>query len=258
LSTTPLMPVLFVGHGSPLNAIEDNEFSQAWTAAVRELPTPTAVLCVSAHWETAGVMVTAMPHPRTIHDFYGFPEELYAVSYPAPGSPRLASRVQDLLNSASVSADQNWGLDHGAWSVLRRMFPDASVPIVQLSLDTSRLPAEHYRLASALTPLRSEGVLVVGSGNLVHNLRVIQWEGGAYDWAKRFDANVSRRIIAADHDALVHYDRLGPDAARSIPTNEHFLPLLYALALRQPGEGVRFFAEQVVMGSISMRSLRIG
>jgi 4,5-DOPA dioxygenase extradiol len=132
------------------------------------------------------------------------------------------------------------------------------VPIVQLSLDTSRLPAEHYRLASALTPLRSEGVLVVGSGNLVHNLRVIQWEGGAYDWAKRFDANVSRRIIAADHDALVHYDRLGPDAARSIPTNEHFLPLLYALALRQPGEGVRFFAEQVVMGSISMRSLRIG
>jgi 4,5-DOPA dioxygenase extradiol len=202
--------------------------------------------------------VTAMPHRRTIHDFYGFPEELYAVTYPAPGSPRLANRVRELLGGASVSADQNWGLDHGAWSVLRRMFPGAGVPIVQLSLDASRLPAEHYRLAGELAPLRSEGVLVVGSGNLVHNLRVIQWEGGAYDWAQRFDAEVTRRIVASDHDALVHYDRLGPDAARSIPTNEHYLPLLYALALRQPDEPVRFFSEEVVMGAISMRSLRIG
>ena len=238
--------------------IEDNEFSQAWAAAARALPAPTAILCVSAHWETAGVTVTAMHHPRTIHDFYGFPDELYAVSYPAPGSPRLASRVRELLHGATVSADLNWGLDHGAWSVLRRMFPNAGVPIVQLSLDASRPPAEHYRLAGELAPLRSEGVLVVGSSNLVHNLRVIQWEGGAYDWAQRFDAEVTRLILAADHDALVHYERLGPDAAHSIPSNEHYLPLLYALALRQPGESVHFFAEQVVMGSISMRSLRIG
>lgn len=258
MSTTPLMPVLFVGHGSPMNAIEDNEFSQAWAAAGRALPAPTAILCVSAHWETAGVMVTAMDRPRTIHDFYGFPEELYAVSYPAPGSPRLASRVRELLHGATVSADLKWGLDHGAWSVLRRMFPNAGVPIVQLSLDANRPPSEHYRLASELAPLRSEGVLVVGSGNLVHNLRVVQWEGGAFDWARRFDAEVTRHIVAADHDSLVHYERLGPDAARSIPTNEHYLPLLYALALQQPGEPVSFFAEQVVMGSISMRSLRIG
>jgi 4,5-DOPA dioxygenase extradiol len=258
MSNNPLMPVLFVGHGSPTNAIEDNEFSRAWAAAAHALPAPTAILCVSAHWETPGVMVTSMAHPRTIHDFYGFPEELFAVSYPAPGSPRLAARIRDLLGGSTVSADLKWGLDHGAWSVLRRMYPDASVPIVQLSLDASRSPADHYGLAGGLAPLRSEGVLVVGSGNLVHNLRVIQWEGGAYDWASRFDAEVARRIVAADHEALVHYDRLGPDAAHSIPTNEHYLPLLYALALRQQGEPVAFFAEQVVMGSISMRSLRIG
>jgi 4,5-DOPA dioxygenase extradiol len=166
--------------------------------------------------------------------------------------------VQELLAGAAVSTNTYWGLDHGAWSVLRRMFPDARVPIVQLSLDASQFPSEHFRLAGMLAPIRAEGVLVVGSGNLVHNLRLIQWEGGAYKWAERFDTEVTRRIVAADHDALVHYDRLGPDAARSIPTNEHYLPLLYALSLRQPGEPVRFFAEQVVMGSISMRSLRIG
>jgi 4,5-DOPA dioxygenase extradiol len=258
MSTALLMPVLFVGHGSPTNAIEDNEFSQAWAAAGRALPVPTAILCISAHWETAGVKVTAMDRPRTIHDFYGFPDELFAVTYPAPGSPRLAARVQELLGGTTVSADLKWGLDHGAWSILRRLFPDAQVPVAQLSLDASRPPAEHYRLARDLAPLRSEGVLVVGSGNLVHNLRVIQWEGGAFDWARRFDAEVARLILAGDHESLAHYERLGPDAAHSIPTNEHYLPLLYALALQQPGELVRFFAGQVVMGSISMRSLRIG
>jgi 4,5-DOPA dioxygenase extradiol len=247
-----------VGHGSPLNAIEDNAFSRAWAAAGRALPEPTAILCVSAHWETAGVMATAMPHPRTIHDFSGFPQELYAVTYPAPGSPWLANRVRDLLRATPVAADQSWGLDHGAWSVLRRMFPNARTPISQLSLDTTRTPAEHYRLAGQLAPLRSEGILIVCSGNLVHNLGVIQWEGGAYDWARRFDAEAARLILASDHDALVHYERLGQDAARSIPTNEHYLPLLYALALRRPGEPVRFFAEKVVLGAISMRSLIIG
>ncbi len=258
MSIVPLMPALFVGHGSPMNAIEDNEFSQDWAAVGRALPAPAAILCISAHWETAGVMVTAMEHPRTIHDFYGFPDELYEVSYPAPGSPMLAGRVRDLLGSAAVAADLEWGLDHGTWSVLRRMFPTANVPIVQLSLDAGLSPAEHYRLAAGLAPLRAEGVLVVGSGNVVHNLRVIHWEGGAYDWARRFDAEVARLIKAGDYESLAHYERLGPDAARSIPTNEHYLPLLYALALRRAGEPLRFFADQVVMGSISMRSLRIG
>ena len=194
MSSTPLMPVLFVGHGSPTNAIEDNEFSRAWSAVGRDMPAPAAILCVSAHWETSGVMVTAMDRPRTIHDFYGFPDELYAVAYPAPGSPRLAGRVQELLGVGAAKADLHWGLDHGAWSVLRRMFPKADVPVVQLSLDTNRSPADQYLLASRLAPLRTEGVLIVGSGNLVHNLRVINWDGGAYDWAQRFDAEVAQFI----------------------------------------------------------------
>lgn len=251
------MPVLFIGHGSPMNALEDNEFSRAWAAAGRSLPRPQAILCVSAHWETRGAHVTAMANPRTIYDFYGFPQELYRQRYPAPGSPELARLVQETV-PAPVELDQRWGLDHGAWSVLSRMFPAADIPVVQLSLDATRPPAEHYALGRALMPLRRRGVMIIGSGNVVHNLRMMCWEERAYDWAVEFDAAVRRLILAGDHRALIDYDALGRSAALSIPTNEHYLPLLYALGAGEEGEDVHFFAEQVTYCAISMRSLRIG
>jgi 4,5-DOPA dioxygenase extradiol len=254
----PRLPVFFVGHGSPTNAIEDNEFSRAWAEAGASVPKPRAILCVSAHWETNGIRVTAMTQPRTIHDFYGFPEELYRVEYPAPGSPQLALDVQALLGVEEVTLDQDWGLDHGAWSVLRRMVPDAGIPVVQLSLDRGRTPAEQFELAARLQPLRTQGVLIVGSGNMVHNLGVMEWTDKPFDWAARFDLKLKELIQTRDHEALVNYMDLGPDAHLSIPTNEHYLPLLYALALRGEDEPLRFFAEKVTLGSISMRSLRIG
>jgi 4,5-DOPA dioxygenase extradiol len=252
------MPVLFVGHGSPMNAVEDNEFSRAWTEVGRALPLPKAILCISAHWETAGTYVTAMTNPRTIHDFGGFPQALYEIQYPAPGSPDLARLVAETVHSARVRLDHTWGLDHGAWSVLRRVFPDAGVPVVQLSLDHGQPPAFHYALGQELLPLRDQGILILGSGNAVHNLRVFALQDEGYDWAVEFDETVRRHIVARNHDALINYHDLGTAARRSIPTNEHYLPLLYALALQDPGEPVRFFAERVTMGSISMRSLQIG
>ena len=259
--TSDLMPALFVGHGSPMNAIEENVFSNAWRAAATALPVPRAILCVSAHWETEGTFVTAMTQPKTIHDFYGFPGELYQVQYPAPGSPELAERVRSLVTSTAVRADDgySWGLDHGAWSVLRRMYPRADIPVVQLSLDRTQHPRFHYDLAAELLPLRSEGVLIVGSGNIVHNLRLLQWDAlEPYPWAAEFDTLATELILAGEHDRLVAYPTLGEAARLSIPTNEHYLPLLYALALQQPGEPVSFFAEGLIYGSISMRSLKIG
>ena len=253
-----LMPVVFVGHGTPMNALEDTAFSRAWIAAAALLPRPRAVLVVSAHWETEGAAVTAMPRPRTIHDFYGFPPELFAVRYPAPGAPDLAQRVRELLGTPAVALDQEWGLDHGAWSVLVRMFPKAEIPVVQLSLDRTLTPAEHYALASRLAPLRAEGVLILGSGNLVHNLRLLDWSGQAADWAVAFDRRVQQLIEQRDHPALVDYHRLGPDASRAIPTAEHYLPLLYALALRGAAEPLQFFAAGIALGALSMRSFRIG
>lgn len=254
--TTDKQAVLFVGHGSPMNAIEDNEFSRAWAEAGRTLPRPQAILCVSAHWQTRGVHVTAMPAPRTIYDFYGFPEELYRQRYPAPGSPELARLVQELA-PMPVGLDESWGLDHGTWSVLIRMFPRADIPVVQLSLDVGLTPAEHYALGRALRPLRRRGVLIIGSGNVVHNLRLMCWEDQAYDWAAAFDATLQQRIVAGDHRALVDYGQFGRAASLSIPTNEHYLPLLYALAAQEEGENVHFFAERVTYCAISMRSLRI-
>lgn len=251
------MPILFVGHGSPMNAIEDNEFSRAWAEIGRALPRPQAILCVSAHWETRGTHVTAMAAPRTIYDFYGFPRDLYRQKYPAPGSPALARLVQQTV-SVPIGLDQSWGLDHGAWSVLIRMFPNADIPVVQLSLDATQPPAYHYELGRALVPLRRRGVMIVGSGNAVHNLQIMCWEDRAYDWAMEFDAAVQRLILAGDHRALVDYDNLGRSAALSIPTNEHYLPLLYVLGLKEEGEPLSFFAERVTYCSISMRSLRIG
>ena len=250
------MPVLFVGHGSPMNAVEDNAFSRAWEETGRALPRPKAILCVSAHWETAGPAVTAMERPKTIHDFYGFPEALYRVAYPAPGSPELARRVAGLLGEDAVRMDTAWGLDHGAWSVLRRLFPHADVPVVQLSLDRGKPPAEHYETGRKLRPLRDEGVLMLGSGNVVHNLGAAVWKDAAFDWATEFDARVKEAILAGDHDALVDYGSLGSSARLAVPTEEHYLPMLYVLGAADPGEAVSFFTETVTLGSISMRSFR--
>ncbi len=256
-----LMPVLFVGHGNPMNAVEDTSFAAAWRETAARIPRPKAILCISAHWETEGSFVTAMAHPRTIHDFYGFPDALYRVQYPAPGSPELAERVRELVSSTAVRPDEgySWGLDHGAWSVLRRMYSEADIPVVQLSLDRTQHPRFHYDLAAELSPLRREGVLVVASGNLVHNLRLLEWDAvRPYPRAAEFDSLATELILSGEHDRLVAYPVLGEAARLAIPTNEHYLPLLYALALQQPGEVVAFFAEGVVYGSISMRSLRIG
>jgi 4,5-DOPA dioxygenase extradiol len=254
-----VMPVLFVGHGNPMNAIEETSFAAAWREEALRFPRPKAILCVSAHWETNGARVTAMTQPRTIHDFYGFPAELYRVEYPAPGSPELAERVRELAGVKGVAVDVSWGLDHGTWSVVRRMYPAADIPVVQLSLDRTRSPREHVALARRLQPLRSEGVLVLGSGNVVHNLPLIRWgDERPFPWAEEFDRLAAELILAGDLERLTDYAGLGESALLSIPTNEHYLPLLYALALRRPEEPVVFFADGVVLGSISMRSCRIG
>lgn len=254
-----MMPVLFIGHGSPLNAIEATPFAAAWREEAGRIPRPKAILCISAHWETDGAGVTAMQRPRTIHDFYGFPEELYRVQYPAPGSPELAERVRELAGAEEVAADKSWGFDHGTWSVVRRMFPAADIPVVQLSLDRMRSPREHVALARTLRPLREEGVLVLGSGNIVHNLPLMRWEDEKpYPWAGEFDRLSAELILAGDLETLTDYAGLGESARLSIPTNEHYLPLLYALALRRPKEPVAFFAQGIVLGSVSMRSFFIG
>lgn len=249
------MPVLFLGHGSPMNAIEDNAFSRAWRDLGQRLPRPRAILCVSAHWETRGAAVTAVERPVTIHDFYGFPEALHAVEYPAPGDPALARRVAELAAPEPVRLADDWGLDHGAWSVLRIMYPEADIPVVQLGIDTTRPGAFHLDLARRLASLRDDGVLVMGSGNIVHNLRLYWRDGGpALDWAARFDAAVRARIEAHDDAALADYGSLGPDARLAVPTPEHYLPLLYALALRRAGDRLSFF-NAVVTSAISMTSV---
>jgi 4,5-DOPA dioxygenase extradiol len=255
MSAGHAMPVLFVGHGSPMNAIEDNEFSRGWQALARRLPRPRAILCVSAHWETRGAAVTAVERPPTIHDFYGFPEALYAIEYRAPGDPALAGRVAELLAPEPVRLADDWGLDHGAWSVLHIMYPEADIPVVQLGIDTTRPGAFHLDLARRLAPLRDDGVLVMGSGNIVHNLRYFRRERApALDWAARFDATVRERIEAGDVAALARLDALGPDAQLAVPTPEHYLPLLYALAPRRDDDRLSFFND-VVTSSISMTSV---
>ncbi len=253
-----LMPVLFLGHGSPMNAIEDNEFSQAWQEAADQIPRPEAILCISAHWETRGTQVTAVEQPRTIHDFFGFPDELFRRTYPAPGSPALADQVIQLLGESKVAPDHAWGLDHGTWSVLCRMYPAADIPVVQLSLDRNLEPAGHYQLGRVLKPLRQAGVLVVGSGNIVHNLRILVWEDRAFDWAVEYDQKVKQWILEDDHASVIHYEKYGQAAILSVNSAEHYLPLLYVLGLKEPGDPLSFFAEKVTYGSLSMRCLRIG
>ena len=257
--TTEKMPVLFVGHGSPMNAIEENEFAKAWIEEGKKLPKPRAILAVSAHWETMGTKVTAMEKPKTIHDFYGFPRELFEVNYPAPGSLDLVQTVRKVIKKTEVQPDLTWGLDHGTWSVLTRMFPLADVPVVQFSLDRSKSAQEHYQVGQQLKELREEGVLIVGSGNIVHNLRMVVWDDKTkFDWAEAFDARIKQWILADDHEPVIEFEKQGREAALSINSAEHYLPLLYSLGLKEEGEPVRFFTDRVTMGSISMRSVKIG
>jgi 4,5-DOPA dioxygenase extradiol len=265
-ASDPLMPVLFVGHGSPMNAIEDNAYSREWAALGRRLPRPRAILCISAHWETRGVYVTAAAEPETIHDFYGFPKALFDVRYPAPGSPALAQRVAELLGAGAVAGlgpqrvhlDPGRGYDHGLWSVLRVIYPQAAIPVVQLSLDSGRPGAFHLELGRRLAPLRREGVLILGSGNIVHNLRLFSFHSEApLDWALRFQTLANRLLETGDDQALADYAALGADAACAIPTPEHYLPLLYVLGARQPDEPPRLFNDSV-RSALSMTSVAYG
>jgi len=253
------MPVLFVGHGNPMNAIEENQFSKGWREIGVILPKPEAILCISAHWETVGTYVTAMKHPRTIHDFYGFPEELFNVEYPAPGSPILAQQTKEIVRKAIVQLDDKWGLDHGCWSVVKHLYPSADVPVLQLSLDYTKPAQWHYDLASDLAVLRKRGILIIGSGNIVHNLRLIDWQNseGPYDWAEEMNTRMKREIRDGADDHLIHYERLGQSARLAIPTPEHYLPLLYVLALKEKGDTTEIFNDRTIMGSVSMTSLHI-
>jgi 4,5-DOPA dioxygenase extradiol len=258
---TKPMPAIFFGHGNPLNALLRNAYTEGWTAIGKSITPPKAVLCISAHWYLPGTAVTAMPRPSTIHDFGGFPRELYEVQYPAPGSPELAQRVRELLAPVPVELDERWGLDHGTWSVLRHIFPPADIPVVQLSIDETQ-PAEiHYKIGKRLSPLRDEGVLIVGSGNLIHNLHAYAWgrhDVEPFDWALRFEKQ-AREFLSEGNDApLVHYESLGPDAILAAPTPDHYLPLLYIIALRREGESVTFPVAGFDGGSISMLTVRLG
>ncbi|HEX4377543.1 MAG TPA: 4,5-DOPA dioxygenase extradiol [Steroidobacteraceae bacterium] len=255
------MPAIFFGHGNPLNAIVRNRYTEAWSLIGQKIPKPRAILCVSAHWYLPGTAVTIGMAPRTIHDFGGFPAELYQIQYPAPGDDALACRVRELLAPIVVTLDDSWGLDHGTWSVLRHVYPAADVPVVQLSLDSTRPAAFHFELARRLAPLREEGFLIAGSGNLVHNLRAYAWDGQPrepYDWAVRFEHTARELIVAQEFSPLVAYEELGRDAALSIPTPEHYLPLLYVLAVAQSGDSTSFPVTGLEGGSISMLAAQTG
>lgn len=256
-----MLPALFVGHGSPMNAIAENHYSEAWRRIGQSTPRPDAILAVSAHWYISNSALTVSKAPRTIHDFGGFPAELYQVQYPAPGDPELALRVQNLLAPLDVALDDSWGLDHGTWSVLRHMYPRADVPVVQLSIDASQPARFHFDIGQALAPLRRENVLIVGSGNLVHNLRRYDWAGNGiapYDWASRFENQAKDLILANDFAPLIDYECLGPDAALSIPTPEHYLPLLYVLGSKVSDDVATFPVEGIEGGAVSMLAVQLG
>lgn len=257
------MPMLFLGHGSPMNAIEENEFTEGWRNIAKTIPKPRAILSVSAHWETKGTYVTAMEKPKTIHDFGGFPDELYEIQYPAPGSPDLASEIKNLITKTLVGLDENWGLDHGTWSVARRLYPKADVPVIQLSLDYYSPAQYHYELARELASWRNKGVLILGSGNMVHNLGMVAWNklntvGYGYDWAVEANEKMKEYILDNNHKMLIDYKSQGSSFNLAIPTPEHFLPLLYILALKDENEEITIFNDKAVGGSLFMTSLRIG
>ncbi len=257
------MPALFLGHGSPMNAIEENEFTKGFRKIGQEIPRPRAILCISAHWETRGTFVTSMAKPGTIHDFGGFPRALYEVQYPAPGDPELAMEIKNIVRKTVVGLDDQWGLDHGTWSVLRHLYPQADVPVVQLSLDHYQTAEYHYELAKELAPLREKGILIIGSGNMVHNLGLVAWdklsaEEFGYDWALEASSKMKGYILKNDHNALIDYQSLGKAFSLAIPTPEHYLPLLYALAVKDENETITFFNDKAVAGALTMTSVKIG
>lgn len=256
-----IMPVLFIGHGSPMNGIEDNEFNQRWKAMAKEIPVPKAVLVISAHWLSKGTRITAMDFPRTIHDFGGFPKELFEVQYPAPGDVQLANETKSIVTSAHIELDHDWGLDHGAWTIIRHMYPDANIPVLQLSIDYTKSPQYHYELSKELYSLRKKGVLIIGSGNMVHNLRMIAWDKlnesrYGYDWALQMNEKFKELIENNQHDQLINYQSLGREVLLSIPTPEHYWPLLYTLGLKGSRDDVSFFNDKAVGGSLTMTSVK--
>jgi len=257
------MPVLFIGHGSPMNGIEDNEFSQTWRRMGEQITRPKAVLVVSAHWLTRGTHITAMENPKTIHDFGGFPQALFDVQYPAKGNPELAKETSRLITSTNVGLDHEWGLDHGTWTVVRHMYPDADIPVLQLSIDYDRPPEYHYNLAKEIAALRKKGVLIIGSGNMVHNLRMVDWRrlsepDFGFDWALEMNTVFKEKIGNGDHKALINYETLNKAASLAIPTPDHYYPLLYTLGLQDKEDEISFFNDRLVGGSLNMTSVKIG
>lgn len=263
LPSTEELPVLFIGHGSPMNAIENNIYSSKWKQLATEISQPKAVLCVSAHWLTKGTKVTAMSHPKTIHDFGGFPQELFNVQYPAPGSELIAKETAKVITKTQVGLDHDWGLDHGTWSIVKNMYPKANIPVLQLSIDYTKPAQYHYDLAKQLNALRSKGVLIIGSGNMVHNLGMVAWDKlnepeYGYDWAIEINQVFKKHISDGNHKALIEYEKLGRAAQLAIPSNDHYLPLIYTLALKNTKDKITFFNDKVVGGSLTMTSVKFG
>jgi len=259
---TEQMPLLFLGHGSPMNAIEDNEFTRSFRDITTKFEKPKAILCVSAHWETRGTFLTAMEHPETIHDFGGFPKALYEVQYPAPGSPELAQEVQQLITGTDAGLTDKWGLDHGAWSVIRHLYPDADIPVIEMSIDYTKSPEFHYGLGRELAALRRKGVLIIGSGNLVHNLRMVAWNkmnevGFGFDWAEEARTKMNQWILDGNHQALLDYEKQGTAIKLAVPTPDHYLPLLYVLGMKDAKEDISLFNDKALGGSLSMTSVYI-
>lgn len=261
--TTEKMPVLFLGHGSPMNAIEENQFVAGFREVSKKIPTPNAILCVSAHWFTDGTFVTAMEMPKTIHDFYGFPKELFEVQYPAPGNPALAKETAELLAPVLVEEDHSWGLDHGAWSVIRHLYPEADIPVIQLSIDYTKPPQYHFDLAKKLNKLREKGILIIGSGNIVHNLRMIDWRnintvGSGWDWAIEAREKTNNWLLDGNFQNLIDYQKQGAALQYAVPTPDHYLPLIYTLGLKEKSDEMSLFNDELIGGSLSMTSVRIG
>ncbi len=252
-----IMPALFIGHGSPMNAIEKNEYNRSWAELGKKLPRPKAILTISAHWLTRDTRVTSMERPKTIHDFGGFPQALFDAQYPAPGAPDFAELTKKLITKTTVQSDFEWGLDHGTWSFLLPMYPQADIPVYQLSLDYYKPMHYHYDLARELRELRKKGVMIIGSGNIVHNLRLLNFSGQTYDWATEFDSTIKSFLEDQNHEGIIQYDKLGNAARMSVPTHDHYLPLIYSIAQQEKNEQVSFFNEKTDMGSISMRSFVI-
>jgi 4,5-DOPA dioxygenase extradiol len=255
---TDEMPVLFLGHGNPMNALMENEFTKGWAGSVSSLPKPNAVLCISAHWETKGTFVTAMEKPQTIHDFGGFPQELFDFQYPAPGSPTYAEETKKVVSKTQIGMDHNWGFDHGCWSVVKHLYPNADIPVIQMSIDYTKPAQWHFELAKELAALRKKGVLIVGSGNIVHNLGRINWNDGApFDWAVEANEKVKSLVTGGDYNPLISYENLGSSMKLAVPTPEHYLPLLYVLGLKGEKDKAGIFNDKIEMGSIAMTAVKI-